>query len=155
MILGEDAPVVSIGAVLGAVISFVGLPTIGFCMLIAAGAFFAFASCTEFVFRDDITFESTGLRVHNRYGGFLVPWNAIDRVEKVGSGLYQRVHVHISQPSLVVASIEPNTTAARAFVAARVFGADDKALVKLSPWIGGLDAGSLARAIQQDVQNGP
>ena len=153
MILGEYTPVLLFGGVLAAGAALVGLPVIGLILFLAFAAFFAFAFGTEVAAAETLTFESVGLRIQNRQVGFLIPWRSIARVEQVGSGLYQTVHVHTTERTSVVESTQPNTLAARAFVAALVSTREDAGLLKLSPWIGGLDAQALSSAMRQEIKS--
>jgi hypothetical protein len=150
MMLGEYAPVLSFGGVFGAVASALGLPTLGYVLFAAFVAFFFITLRIELASVDGLTFEPMGMRLRNRDADVFVPWHTIDRIERVGSGLYQTVRIRISDPSAV--SSLPDTPASRAFVAALVQGPEHGGLV-LAPWIGGLDAGTLVRTISNRARS--
>lgn len=150
MILGDHVSVLSFGAALGAVLSLVGLPVIGLIVFSTFAAFFAFTFGMELSFSDELTLESTGLRIHNRDAEFLVRWSAIAQVEKKGSGLYQTVRLSVRDRLSIVESAQPNTGKAKAFVEAVLSGKDNAGLV-LSPWIGGLNAAALGSAIHREI----
>ena len=150
MMLGEYAPVLSFGGVFGAVASALGLATLGYVLFVAAVAFFIITLGNEITFVDGLTFEAMGMRFRNRNAEFFVPWRTVERIEQLGSGLYQTVRIQISDPSAV--SVLPDTPTNKAFVAALVEGHEHEGLV-LAPWIGGLDAGTLARTISNQARS--
>jgi hypothetical protein len=152
MTLGENIGLLSLGAALGAVASLLGFLWVGIGILFTFAAFLVFILCTTSLFvAGDITFESTALRIHLPKGEFLVPWNAIGRIEKLGHDQYHMVGIHITDRRRIIESAKPG--AARKHVEAILSGPEPEGRLVLTPWIGGLDGVTLARALQERINH--
>jgi hypothetical protein len=141
------------GAVIAAVPAAVGFPRVGLGVLsifaiVAAGAPFAELGPRA------LTFEADGLRFHVRGGSFVVPWTAIDRVERIGPDHAQLIRLHVADATRIIDSFEPKDPRILPRVEsciAKSSGGGGRLL--LMPWTAGLDGPSIARTIEAAIRN--
>jgi hypothetical protein len=147
--------VVWIGSTLGAVAAGAGFPAVGIgilmtvCALVVATAFIPYG-------RDEcLTFEPDGLRIHLRGATFLVPWEAIHKVDRGGTESHRLLLVQIDALAPVLRSVAPDTPRARMRARIALGEGDDiggsGGKLTFTPWTAGLDGTVLAGAIRAAV----
>jgi hypothetical protein len=137
-----------VGALIAAIPAAIGFPGVGVGVLLVF-AIVAAGTVLVGVGPRALTFEPEGLRLHVRGGSFVVPWTAIDRVERIGPEHTTLLRVHVFDARLVIDSCEPNDP----HVLPRVESCVSKAgggggEIAFMPWTAGIDGVSLARTIE-------
>ena len=134
--------------VLGAIASVFGFPGVGVGLALALIMLFACATLMSGgLFVADLSFEDEGLRLGARAVSFLVPWSAIIAVERLGT---DSLWLRIARTETLLTSALPDTAEARARVRRMLFDASGpETRLMLNAWTGGLDAHTLARAIEE------
>jgi hypothetical protein len=153
MQISETLSMVGIGATIGAVAAGAGFVSVGFGILLTFTAFCVAMQLIPLGRREDLTFEPEGLRVHISGASFLVPWDAITKVERGGSEDHRLIYVGIRDIRPVLSSLNPDTPQTR-FRARVALGGEDGPAGRLTflPWAAGLDGPVLARALNAAVE---
>jgi hypothetical protein len=102
----------------------------------------------------DITFEVAGLRVHFGSRSLLIEWRNITGIETLGPAHYQMLAVTVRDRARVVDSALPRTGRFPHDVASLMVGSGIGGTLLLEPWLGGLDAATLARAMTRVLPGG-
>jgi hypothetical protein len=138
----EGVTFVWLGAMLGAMAAVIGFPGVGLGLAMPVAALMLASLTLGEMRASRLTFEEGGLRLGSGQVSFLVPWAAISEVERAGRYC---VLLTLSETEEALGSVQPDTPDARRRASGLLF--DSR--IMLEPWIGGVDAHTLARAIEE------
>jgi len=151
--LHEVASVVGVGAALAALAAGLGLPGIGFGIQLGLGVMSLGLLAPVFHRVRALTFEPTGLRVHDRVAEFLIPWISVLDVGLTGPAENQSVNIQIVDPGRVVASVIPDSPRYRRRIQFLFeLGNPRGRALSMGDWAAGLDAPTLVRAIRERMR---
>jgi hypothetical protein len=136
-----------------AVVAGVGFPAVGLGLLLSIGGFGGLFNYAVMDKTLDITFESAGLRIHRARLSCVLPWTSILELDVWGPASRRRLFVTVADPEAIIASAVPDHPAVRIELKRFIFWRPHYAgRILLPPWTGGLDALSLARAVQRATE---
>jgi hypothetical protein len=147
---------ICLGAIVGTIAAAIGLPGVGLGIALVPAAIGAFTVFTGLFGPSDLTFESSGLRLHIGSGHCLVPWASVKEIEGGGTGTFALIRVTITDPNQVVDSVSPDTPRNRRRVERLLFQRlGTTAEILLGQWTAGLDGELLFRAIREGMAGRP
>lgn len=94
-----------------------------------------------------VAFESAGLRVYARGYEVCVPWKQMVGIDRAGKGTRQLLLIRVSNIEAAIQTLRPDTEANKRSVRLYLFDVQGRLIV--APWLGGLSAGVLARAVDE------
>lgn len=147
----EPAVAVALGGLLAALPAAFGLRSVSIgvflTLALVGAALFLFAGTLT---PSGLTFEQRGLWAHLMGVSFLVPWDAVARVEVAGPDHRPFLTLHIRDQEPVLASVQPATARARRRAEmALSAGKRPRGMLVMLPWTAGVDGTALERAIEK------